>query len=289
MNDAVRQMLARYELSTNDDHLRALREILQELALLGLWRSHFFEHAACYGGTALRVLHGLNRFSEDLDFSLLVPQDGFAMDRFTNALETELLAFGFEVTVETKGGRPGASAIRSAFLKADTLKQLIEIRAPETLTRAVPRGARIRIRLEIDTDPPPGFATETRYLLAPIPFPVRVYTLPDLFAGKMHALLCRRWKTRVKGRDWYDFVWYAGHHPELRLAHLQARMVQSGHWPAGAAFSAGDLQALIAEAIGRLNIDQARQEVAPFVPDSAALATWSAPLFDAAARRIVAV
>lgn len=151
MNEAVRQMLSRYELATLDDHLRALREILQELALLGLWRSRFFEHAAFYGGTALRILHGLDRFSEDLDFSLLAPRADFVIDRFTNALETELRAFGFEVTVEQKIRRSRAGAIQSAFLKTDTLQQLIEIRAPEALTRAVPRGARIRIRLEIDT------------------------------------------------------------------------------------------------------------------------------------------
>ena len=126
MNDAIRQMLGRYRLETLDDHVRALREILQELALLGLWRSKFFEHAAFYGGTALRVLHGLDRFSEDLDFSLLAPDGAFALSRFTGALEAELRAFGFQVRVAEKTKRR-ASAIKSALLMADTLQHLMDI------------------------------------------------------------------------------------------------------------------------------------------------------------------
>lgn len=100
----------------------------------------------------------------------------------------------------------------------------------ESIAREIPRHQTLKIKLEVDTDPPPGFATESRFLLQPIPFSVRSYTLPDLFAGKMHAVLCRKWKNRVKGRDWYDLVWYVTHHPRLHLAHLEQRMRQSGHW-----------------------------------------------------------
>src|SRR5271157_4585321 len=207
MNEAIARMMARYDGRRREDYVRALREILQEIALLGLWRSKFFEKAAFYGGTALRILYGLDRFSEDLDFSLLEPKPDFDLSKYCVALQTEMRSFGFEVTIESKEKRR-QSAVQSAFIKSNTLKQLVVIETAEELVRTVPRGQVLKIRLEVDTVPPPGFSTEVKYLLHPIPFPVKSYTLPDLFAGKRHALLCRRWKTRVKGRDWYDFVWF---------------------------------------------------------------------------------
>ena len=147
----------------------------------------------------------------------------------------------------------------------------------------------LTIRIEVDTDPPPGFETDVRYLLSPIPFAVRVYALPDLFAGKMHALLCRRWKTRVKGRDWYDLVWFAAQHPELHLAHLEARMMQSGHWPRDRALTATAWRSLMDGAIDTLNLEQARADVLPFVRDPDALTLWSRAFFHDVTRRIVLV
>lgn len=135
-------------------------------------------------------------------------------------------AFGFDVHVEQRRKVAG-SAMQSAFLKADTVKQLLVIAVAEEVVRQIPGGQLLKIRFEVDTDPPPGFATHTRYLLQPIPFAVRNDRLPDLFAGKMHAIFCRRWKKRVKGRDWYDLVWYAARHPELHLSHLEQRMSMS--------------------------------------------------------------
>jgi predicted nucleotidyltransferase component of viral defense system len=229
MNEAIRQMLAAYEIRSLEDSLRALREIMQEIALLGLWRSKFFEKAAFYGGTALRVLYGLDRFSEDLDFSLLEKNKSFDLADYGEALKRELASFGFAVEIESRA-KPSAAAIQSAFLKADTRTQMITVEFERGLVQRVPRNQVLKIKLEIDVDPPPGFTTETRYLLRPVPFAVRTFSLPDLFAGKMHAVLCREWKSRVKGRDWYDLVWFAAFHPELRLAHLEQRMRQPGHW-----------------------------------------------------------
>lgn len=285
MNDAVSRMLAKYTLETLDDHLRALREILQEIALLGLWRSKFFEHAAFYGGTALRILHGLDRFSEDLDFSLLKPIPGFELSRYAAALQIELQSFGFDVRISKKA-KAVESRIQSAFLKAETLRQLIEIRASEALLRALPRGQTLKIKLEVDTDPPPGFETEARYLLNPIPFAVRTYTLPDLFAGKMHAILCRRWKTRLKGRDWYDLVWFVANHPRLRLSHLKARMLQTGDWPARKELTPTAFHSALRSVIESARIEAARREVTPFVPHPEALEVWSPDFFLDVARRI---
>ena len=285
MHEAVARMLTRYAPKSVDDSVRALREIIQEVALLGLWRAKFFEHAAFYGGTALRILYGLDRFSEDLDFSLLEPSADFNLARYTASLEEELLAFGFNVRVEMVD-KAVESAVQSAFLKGNTRNELLVIETGEEIARQIPAGQVLKIKLEVDTDPPLGFTSHTRYLLHPIPFAVRCYILPDLFAGKMHALLFRKWKNRVKGRDWYDFVWYAANHPQLNLVHLEQRMRQTGHWNGEESLSKAAFSELLNVAIDTLDVNQARRDVAPFVKDRQMLAIWSQDFFRDVSGRI---
>jgi predicted nucleotidyltransferase component of viral defense system len=285
MHDAIERMLAKYDTKSVDDTVRALREIIQETALLGLWRARFFEHAAFYGGTALRILHGIDRLSEGLDFSLLQPSPEFSLERFSSALEGEVRAFGFNLRVESVN-KSVESAVQSAFLKANTRNELLVIETDERIARTIPPGQILKIKIEVDTDPPPGFMTTTRYLLLPIPFAVRCYTIPSLFAGKLHALLYRRWNNRVKGRDWYDLVWYAAHHPQLNLHHLEQRMRQTGHWNGDARLTRERFDELMNDAVERLDLDQARQDVAPFVKDQQALAIWSREFFRDVVARI---
>jgi predicted nucleotidyltransferase component of viral defense system len=288
MNDAVMRMLARYERRKVEDDVKALREILQEIALLGLWRSRFFEKAAFYGETALRILYGLDRFSEDLDFSLLKPAADFDLSRYCSALEKEIQAFGFDVSVTGKS-KSVQSAIQSAFLKADTLKHLLVINTSEKLTASIPRGQVLKIKIEVDTDPPPEFDTETRFLLQPIPFSVRAFSLPDMFAGKMHAVLCRGWKGRVKGRDWHDLVWYVANHPQLHLKHLEQRMIQSGHLKKAESLTPKKLSTIAETVIEKLDVEQARREVEPFVKDPEMLTIWSRDFFRDVMQRIALV
>jgi predicted nucleotidyltransferase component of viral defense system len=288
MHDAVSRMLQKYERRNLDGDLQAIREIMQEIALLGLWRSKFFDKAAFYGGTALRILYGLDRFSEDLDFSLLQSAENFDLSRYTSSLADELNGFNFDVRVETVT-KSFETNIQSAFIKADTITQLLVIETGEEVARSIPRGQQIKVKVEVDTNPPPGFDTHTRYLLSPVPFAVRTYVLPDLFAGKMHALLCRKWKNRVKGRDWYDLVWYAANHPQLHLAHIEQRMRQTGHWSGDKALSPSAFSDLLNESIDRLDVDQARRDVAPFVKDQQMLSIWSHDFFRDVAGRILFV
>lgn len=285
MHEAIARMLAKYEPKSLDDSIRALREIIQEVALLGLWRAKFFEHAAFYGGTSLRILYGLDRFSEDLDFSLLEPSADFRLERYMASLEEELLAFGFNVRVEMVD-KAVETAVQSNFLKGNTRNELLVIETGEELAGQIAAGRVLKVKIEVDTDPPPGFSTSVRYLLQPIPFAVRSYSLPDLFAGKMHALLFRKWKNRVKGRDWYDLIWYAAHHPRLNLAHLEQRMRQTGNWNGTLPLSPDAFTRLLSEAIDRLDVKQARNDVAPFVKDQQTLALWSREFFRDVAGRI---
>jgi len=277
MHEAIQSMLSRYDCQSLTEYENALRKILQELALLGLWRSKFFEHAAFYGGTALRVLYGLDRFSEDLDFSLLKPNPEFTLETYGQALQKEIMSFGFAIEFEQRKKR--TTAIDSAFLKTNTYKQLIVIQADPRKFESFHPDKTLKIKLEVDTDPPGDFESESRYLLQPVPFPVRSYSLPDLFAGKLHAVLCRNWKNRIKGRDWFDLVWYITHHPDVRLKHLESRMRQSGHFSKKHALSHDQLLELLAERINALDINKARIEVSPFVHDKGAIQNWSKEMF----------
>jgi predicted nucleotidyltransferase component of viral defense system len=262
--NVIEQMLARYPAQ---DREHALREVMQEIALAGLQRGGFFDKAAFYGGTCLRIFHGLPRFSEDLDFSLLTPDRDFTLEPYFDAMRGEFAAFGFEVAI-TAHTKAIDSAVVSAFVKKGTSMYDVQVRGQRTL----------KIKFEVDTDPPPGFATEERLLLHPYSFYAKCYALPDLHAGKMHALLFRKWANRVKGRDWFDFEWYVRNAVPLHLAHLEQRARQSGDWD-GPTLQQADFRRLLRQRIETVDIEQARADVRPFVRDAASLEIWSQRYF----------
>lgn len=187
---AISNILETYDLKTQDDYEIALKEIVQQLALLGLWRSKFYEYGSFYGGTALRLFYGLRRFSEDLDFSLKEKDDEFDLSPHLRSIEKEIEAFGFKFSVEKKS-KQFISSIESAFIKGNTRINLLIIQARDNIVKGFHREQKIKIKLELDTDPPPGSQNEVKTLLTPIPFTVKLFSRPDLFAGKMHAVLCR--------------------------------------------------------------------------------------------------
>jgi hypothetical protein len=284
MNPALKDMLEAYRPVTPVDYQNAAREIVQEIALLGLWRGGFFEHAAFYGGTALRIFHGLRRFSEDLDFTLLESGDATRLERYLPGVAAELESWGFSFEAESKSGG-GESGIESAFLKGSTQLNLLHIGAPADLARRLPQSQKLQIKLEMDIEPPPNATTEVRTQLLPTPYQVRLYDLPSLFAGKLHTVLCRGWKSRVKGRDFYDFVWYVGRNIQANLVHLEARMRQSGHWNGGE-ITRQVLVDLLRERFAAVDFKQAADEVRVFLPDPRELQLWSREFFDGLAVRM---
>lgn len=285
MHEAIKNMLSKYTCRTEQDYSNALKEIFQEIALLGLWRAKFYEKAAFYGGTALRILYGLDRFSEDLDFSLLKPEKNFDLSNYNRAIKDELNSFGFDVHVTTKI-KNISSNIESAFIKAETKKQFILIDLPSDIINRVHRMNNIKIKMEVDINPPSKFNTESKILLRPIPFSVKTYQLPDLFAGKIHALLCRPWQQRVKGRDWYDFVWYISHNTPVSLIHLQERLIQSNSFDRKKTFTLLDLQAMLTAKINETDFDNAKKDILPFIKDRQAVELWSREFFLAIMEKI---
>ena len=253
-----------------------LREVLQQHALLGLARHNFFEHAAFYGGTALRILYGLDRFSEDLDFSLLKPNLQFDFQPFLEGCQKEMESFGFQIETQVKV-KDNASVISSAFLKANTLKLLMTIEETDRIKGH--REEKIAIKLEIDTDPPPGFELQTQLVSQPLPFYIVSYAQKDLFAGKMHAILCRERKRNIKGRDWYDLIWFIKNRIPVHLSHLESRMHQSKNLAENEKLNHEKLLELLRQKISNIDWEQAISDVKPFISDIQQLDLWSGQFF----------
>lgn len=280
MHSAIQDMLKEYDCRTADDYRHALNEIVQEIALLGLYRGGFFAHAAFYGGTALRIFYGLDRFSEDLDFSLLKSDKSFDLSSFTQVVQDELGAYGLEMTVKEKIKR-NDSPVKSAFIKGGTQIHILKITSVQPPVTGINPQEQIRVKLEVDTQPPRGAMFEMKYQLRPVSYSVRLYSPSSLFAGKTHALLCRSWKTRVKGRDFYDYVWFLSKSIPVNITHLAERMKQTGHLPADAVLTEKDLKSRLRKRFASVDFDYAKKDVLPFIKNPDAVHLWSADFFSA--------
>lgn len=264
---------------------QSLRELIQKLCLLGLWRGGFYEHGAFYGGTALRMLHGLDRWSENLDFSLLRANPAFSLATYLKHVSQELEAWGIAARVDVSDKKD--SQIESAFIKAKTLKSLINLEIPPSELRNLHRDEISSVKFEIDPHPPCGFVSESRFILEPIPFSVRAMSLSDLFAGKMHAVLARGWLSRVKGRDWYDLIWFVSSGVKLNLTHLEARLKQSGHLQVATTLRPEFFRDILRERICKIDFTQARDDVMPFIPNPITLQSWCTELFLSLVEKII--
>jgi predicted nucleotidyltransferase component of viral defense system len=272
----IKEWIAEYKPKNEDEILDALREIMQEITLAALSRTDFFEKAAFYGGTALRIFYGLDRFSEDLDFSLLKADEGFTLEPYFSAILTEFEALGIKVRINEKE-KAKRSSIESAFLKTETIwKELV---LEDILKQTgVKSNKPIKIKIEVDRNPPLGFQTEEKLLIRPFSFYVRCFKLPSLFAGKLHALLYRKWNNRVKGRDWYDLEWYIKKGIPLDAAHFLLRAKDTTDWNAEIITNEQILE-LINHKIESVSFTNIKEDVIRFIKDEKVLSIWSAKYF----------
>ena len=278
MNTAIEQMLKNYQIENIYDQKNAMKEIMQEIVLCGLSRAGFFQKAAFYGGTALRIFYGLDRFSEDLDFSLITADPDFDLTVYFPVLEKEVRAFGLHVTIQEKE-KTKESNIRSAFLKGNTKEHLLLFYADEDLAGSVARSEVVKIKFEVDINPPEYAGFEHKYRLLPTPYEVNLYDMPSLFAGKIHAVLCRAWKSRIKGRDLYDYVFYLSRGSTVNQKHLRARLLQSGFISEDVECTLPELRRMLYERFDTIDFRQAKQDVEPFIRDTASLNMWNKDFF----------
>ena len=263
-NEIYDNMLSAYGVTTEQERRNAIFEANQQVILAGLYNGGFFDVAAFYGGTCLRIFHGLQRFSEDMDFSLLTPNDKFDFTKYFQPIIDEFAIVGREVEIKKKD-KKSFGKVESAFLKDNTDVYDVSFQTDKS----------IKIKIEVDTQPPLNFGTEQKLLLQPHSFMTRCFTLPDLFAGKMHALVYRGWKNRVTGRDWYDFEWYVRHNVPLDFAHFAERVHQFNNEEIRQEVFMAKLKDRLASA----DINQVKNDALPFVRNPNELDIWSNDYF----------
>lgn len=264
MNDIFEQMLSQYQIVAEKDRRNAIYEVMQQITLAGLYRGSFFNKAAFYGGTCLRIFHKLDRFSEDMDFSLLAPDESFKLEAYFPSITEEFTTLGREIII-TQKDKSKFSKVESAFLKDNT----------EVFNVSFQTEKSFKIKIEVDIQPPLKFQTEQKLLIRPYSFMTRCFTLPDLYAGKMHALVFRTWKTRVKGRDWYDFEWYVRNGIPLDFNHLQERIREFN----GKNINKEEFLQLLNERLATTDINMVKSDVEPFIKNSQSLEIWSTDYF----------
>lgn len=266
------EMVAAYNPQNVTQKTNAQHQVMQQIVLAGLQKGGFFEHAAFYGGTCLRIFHGLPRFSEDMDFTLVEKNPAIHLENYFQPIREVFALTGKDVLI-TKKEKLHFGRVESAFLKEDTAAYDIAFQTEKT----------IKVKIELDTNPPLLFDTEQKLMMQPYSTMIRCLTLPDLFAGKMHALVFRNWKTRIKGRDWYDFEWYIRHNIPLHFAHLQERIREFN----GQEVTRDEFMHLLRERLANANISQVKEDVLPFVNNPSELDIWSNEYFGLLADRLI--
>lgn len=281
----IQQMIDKYNPQTLEEKKHVIKEVLQEVVLAGLSKTDFFTHAAFYGGTALRIFYGMDRFSEDLDFTLLAVDNSFDLYKYIKPLSDTINSLGlvFEISKKEKLFK---SNIDSAFIKANTKETYITIFPNNSDSSQIIHNEKIIIKFEVDVNPPKYATTEIKYRLLPFPYQVRVYDKQSLFAGKIHALIARSWKNRVKGRDLYDYIYYLGLEIEVNLKHLEARLRQTKTITEDFNLTREALIEILYNRFNQIDFEKAKSDIRPFIKDQSSLELWSSNFFKSITKSI---
>lgn len=274
----IQQMINKYNPKTIEDKKNTIKEVLQEVILAGLSKTDFFTHAAFYGGTALRIFYDVDRFSEDLDFSLLVSDETFDISKYLKPISEIINSLGlhFEVSKKEKSSE---STIDSAFIKGNTKETFMIIYSNPTDSAQIIHNEKIMIKFEIDVNPPKYANTEIKYRLLPFPYQVRIYDKSSLFAGKIHAVLARGWKNHVKGRDLYDYVYYLSLDIKVNLKHLEARLKQTKSIEDDTKLTKEKLIEILEKRFDQIDYEIVKLDVRPFIKDQNNLDLWNSHFF----------
>lgn len=278
MNNVIEQMLSKYDIKNTNDEINALKEIIQEIVLSGLSRGNFFNEGAFYGGTALRIFYNLDRFSEDLDFALLKPDKNFDISKYFSYIEKELMAYGINLHISKKE-KNVESNISSAFLKGDTLELILKFFPNEEEHKYNNILKQLKVKFEIDINPASGAIYEDKFKLLPSPHQIKLYDKSSLLAGKIHAILCRGWKTRIKGRDLYDYVFFLANDINVNMELLKNKLVESEYIKSKDKFDIDVLKRILINKFNEIDYNEAKADVIPFIKNVDSLNIWSKKFF----------
>ena len=278
MKSSLDEMINQYNPKTINETKAALREILQSIVLVGLSRGGFFNKAAFYGGTALRIFYGLNRYSEDLDFTLKEKNDDFSLESYLKYVNEVALSYGLELEISTKV-KTINTPIESAFAKLNTYQTFINLKLDNKMSRQLHKDEIIKVKFEVDCNPALGFDVESRWLDIPEFATVSVLDEPSLFAGKIHAILCRSYKSNVKGRDYYDFLFYISKKVKPNMTYLKNKLVDTGKIKEEDEFNSNILKEMLVDKFNSIDFNQVKIDASKFLFKNEDLSYYCRDLF----------
>ncbi len=261
---AIEEIIKSYNPKNINDNKAALREIVQSIVLVGLSRTDFFKKASFYGGTALRIFYGLNRYSEDLDFTLNKADEMFSLEPYIDSIKNVALSYGLELDIAIKE-KKATSPVESAFAKLNTYQTFINLKINQELVKLLHKDEVIKVKFEIDCEPALGFSTESKWIDMPEFAPIIVLDEPSLFAGKIHAILCRNYKNTVKGRDYYDYLFYIKNEVSPNLVYLKNKLVDSGKLNPNDKFDINVLKEMLINRFEQVDFDQVKNDIERFI------------------------
>ncbi len=274
----IENIIKMYKPKTVEETKAVLREIIQSIVLIGLSKGGFFNKASFYGGTALRIFYGLNRYSEDLDFTLNEYEESFSINYYTDKIKEIALSYGVELEIITKIKKV-KTPIESAFAKLNTYQAFISLNINENITSILHRDEVLKVKFEVDCNPPTGFNVETKWIDMPEFAPIVVLDEASLFAGKLHAIICRNYKNSVKGRDYYDFLFYTSKRVKPNLKYLKNKLMASGKINEEDEFSLDVLKKMLMERFESVDYEQVKNDATRFVFKKEDLSFYNKELF----------
>lgn len=263
MLSTIEELIKLYNPKNINEMKLALKEIVQNIVLIGLSRANFFSKASFYGGTALRIFYGLNRYSEDLDFTLNKVDESFSLEPYINSIKEVCLSYGFKIDVEIKTKKV-STPIESAFAKLNTYQTFINLGVNDNLTNILHKDETLKVKFEVDCYPSLGFNVENKWITNPEFATVNVLDLESLFAGKLHAILCRSYKNNVKGRDYYDFIFYINKKIKPNLLYLKNKLVESNKLSKLDDFNIDILKRMLINRFNEVDFSQVKQDAQIF-------------------------
>ena len=278
MATAIENMIKLYNPTTIEETKYALREIVQSIVLIGLSKAGFFNVASFYGGTALRIFYGLNRYSEDLDFTLNNVNENFSIDLFTDKIKEIAASYGLDLEISSKIKRV-KTPIESAFAKVNTYQAFISLKVSNNIINLLHKDEVLKVKFEIDCNPPLGFNVETKWINSPEFASVIVLDEESLFAGKIHAILCRNYKNNVKGRDYYDFLFYISKRVSPNLTYLRNKLISSGKLNENDEFNMIILKQMLKERFDTVDYNQIKLDAMRFILKQEDLSFYNKDVF----------
>jgi predicted nucleotidyltransferase component of viral defense system len=258
MIELIKQQLTRR--MTDEEKLNRCREFVQLLCLKILDEHKLFDNLAFTGGTALRVVYGMKRFSEDLDFSL-VRKEGYSFSRMSDVMSGALALAGLKSELKPKAEK----TVHSAMLKFPRLLKELGLSPLE--------NQKLSIKLEIDTNPPRGGHIQNRIIQRLYTFNIAYFDLPSMFATKLHACFFRSY---VKGRDYYDFLWYMGNNVKPNFTLLNNAIAQTHEKTP--VIDEGNFKEFLLQGIEKVDFKAARKDVERFLEDKSELRLFDTEL-----------